>query len=35
VRNRRSVTVPRRIAPMIGLRNAPSRLQDVVLRGIG
>jgi short-subunit dehydrogenase len=33
--NRRSVTVPRRIAPMIGLRNAPSRLQDVVLRGIG
>jgi hypothetical protein len=27
--------VPRRIAPMIGLRNAPSRLQDVVLRGIG
>ena len=35
VRNRRNVTVPRRIAPMIGLRNAPSRLQDVVLRGIG
>lgn len=35
LRNRRSVTVPRRIAPMIGLRNAPSRLQDVMLRGIG
>jgi uncharacterized protein len=33
--NRRSVTVPRRIGPMIGLRNAPSRLQDLVLRGIG
>jgi uncharacterized protein len=33
--NRRSVTVPRRIAPMIGLRNVPSRLQDLVLRGIG
>lgn len=32
--NRRYVTVPRRIGPMIGLRNAPSRLQDVVLRGI-
>jgi len=27
--------VPRRIAPLIGLRNAPSRLQDVMLRGIG
>jgi short-subunit dehydrogenase len=35
LRNRRNVTVPRRIAPMIGLRNAPSRLQDVMLRGIG
>jgi uncharacterized protein len=35
LRNRRNVTVPRRIAPMIGLRNAPSRLQDLVLRGIG
>jgi short-subunit dehydrogenase len=33
--NRCYVAVPRRIAPMIGLRNAPSRLQDVVLRGIG
>jgi short-subunit dehydrogenase len=33
--NRRNVTVPRRIGPMIGLRNAPSRLQDLVLRGIG
>jgi short-subunit dehydrogenase len=33
--NRRYVTVPRRLGPMIGLRNAPSRLQDVVLRGIG
>ena len=33
--DRRYVTVPRRIGPMVGLRNAPSRLQDVVLRGIG
>jgi short-subunit dehydrogenase len=33
--NRRYVTVPRRIGPMIGLRNGPSRLQDLVLRGIG
>ena len=33
--DRRNVTVPRRIGPMVGLRNVPSRLQDVVLRGIG
>jgi short-subunit dehydrogenase len=35
LRNRRHVAVPRRIAPMIGLRNAPSRFQDLMLRGIG
>jgi short-subunit dehydrogenase len=28
------VSVPRRIGPLIGLYNLPSRLQDVVLRGI-
>lgn len=28
------VSVPRRIGPLIGLHNLPSRLQDVVLRGI-
>jgi hypothetical protein len=33
--DRRYVAVPRRIGPMIALRNVPSRLQDVVLRGVG
>jgi short-subunit dehydrogenase len=28
------VTVPRRLAPMIGLRNLPSRLQDLVFIGL-
>src|SRR5262249_47058877 len=34
VHNRRYVSVPRRIAPLIGLRNLPSRIQDVALRGL-
>jgi hypothetical protein len=33
-RNRPYVCVPRRIGPMIGLRNLPSRLQDLALLGL-
>jgi short-subunit dehydrogenase len=33
-RNKRYVTVPRRIGSMIGLRNLPSRLQDLVFIGL-
>ena len=32
--NRSYVCVPRRISPLIGLRNLPSRLQDLALRGV-
>jgi short-subunit dehydrogenase len=34
-RNARYCNVPRRIGPVIHLRDLPSRLQDVLLRGIG
>ncbi len=34
VQNKSYVCVPQRISPMIGLRNLPSRLQDLALRGI-
>jgi short-subunit dehydrogenase len=34
-RNARYCNVPRRIGPMIHLRDLPSRLQDVLLRGVG
>jgi uncharacterized protein len=33
-RDKAYVSVPRRIGPVIGLRNLPSRLQDVALRGL-
>jgi short-subunit dehydrogenase len=33
-RNDRHVNVPRRIGPLIAVRNLPSRLQDLALRGI-
>ena len=33
-RNYRHISVPRRIGPLIALRNLPSRLQDLALRGI-
>lgn len=33
-RNKSFVCVPRRIGPLIGLRNLPSRLQDLALRGL-
>jgi short-subunit dehydrogenase len=34
-RNARYCSVPRRIAPVIRLRDLPSRMQDVLLHGIG
>jgi short-subunit dehydrogenase len=34
-RNARSVNVPRRIGPVVGLRDVPSKMQDVLLRGLG
>jgi short-subunit dehydrogenase len=33
-RNARYLCVPRRISLIVGLRNVPSRLQDVLLRGV-
>jgi short-subunit dehydrogenase len=33
-RNSRYVSVPRRISPIIHLRDVPSRLQDLLLRGV-
>jgi short-subunit dehydrogenase len=33
-RNARYLCVPRRIGPIVGLRDVPSRLQDVLLRGV-
>jgi hypothetical protein len=33
-RNARYVSLPKRISPMIGLRNLPSRVQDLALIGL-